>query len=37
MLELRGISKTYNPGTVRELALLRGFSLNANCQFGCCG
>ena len=27
MLELRGISKTYNPGTVRELALLRGFSL----------
>lgn len=27
MLELRNISKTYNPGTVRELALLNGFNL----------
>ena len=28
MLELRQIDKTYNPGTVRELALLHGFNLS---------
>ena len=28
MLELRNIHKTYNPGTVRELALLHGFGLS---------
>ena len=28
MLELRNIDKTYNPGTVRELALLHGFNLS---------
>ncbi len=27
MLELRDIQKTYNPGTVRELTLLKGFNL----------
>lgn len=28
MLELKGISKTYNPGTVRELCLFEDFSLS---------
>lgn len=30
MLELRDISKTYNPGTVRELTLLKGFGLRVD-------